>query len=630
MGSSPNTFSRGSQGTRGIRTESVGGSSISDQPTNHDQLGFGPYVESLAAFLTHKDTKPPLTISVEGGWGSGKSSFMLLLQEAIIRAYEKTDSRPKTVWFNAWRFDKDEAVWAAFALSVTEKLAESLSSWRRICAHLRLNWHRFEWKKGWFDLAKFAVTLLFLSYTAVAVVRYAKARPEALNPIVATFAKSESPPKDVGQTNPAKPAEALQASATEKTAEKPAQKEESEGADKALIKLLIAAGGGAGYLFLAGMLLKKLFDTVGNPFKIDLHKFSGSLSYEERISFIERFHTDFARIVDAYAEGQTVFVFIDDLDRCELPKAADLMQAINLLLNDSPKVVYVLGLDREKIAAGLAAKFEKVLPYLSDQRSKTTGYSGLDFGYSYLEKFIQIPFQVPHPANLDIERLLDSFNSPAETKKQDAPQVSNVSPGILFQTRADSPLVKEIVKMVAPALDNNPRRIKQFINCFRLGAIVASRTGLFGPSLKPSKYPPFTPEQLGKLIAIYLRYPILLHDAAANHELLARLELIGFHKIGDGASDLERYWNSKPTLMELLVHDVDRDVDTLLSSFSLAHVDIDRYLKVSPPIAAHGHVATAELEILVNDLASTVASQKSSSDARKEVAHGRERPNVDK
>ena len=89
MGSSPGSSSPGSQGTTGIRTESVGGSSISDQPTGRDELGFGPYAEALAAFLTHKDTKPPLTISVEGGWGSGKSSFMLLLRKAIISAHEK-------------------------------------------------------------------------------------------------------------------------------------------------------------------------------------------------------------------------------------------------------------------------------------------------------------------------------------------------------------------------------------------------------------------------------------------------------------------------------------------------------------------------------------------------------------
>jgi len=162
-------------------------------------------------------------------------------------------------------------------------------------------------------------------------------------------------------------------------------------------------------------------------------------------------------------------------------------------------------------------------------------------------------------------------------------------------------MVKDIVRMVAPALDYNPRRIKQFINCFRLGAIVASRTGLFGPFRDPSKYTAFTPEQLGKLIAIYLRYPILLTEAVADHEPLARLEKITLHQ-GDGsASEVDRYWNSKPMLMELLVHDVDSSYSNVLSSYSLANLDIDRYLKVSPPITAHGHVATADLEIHVND-----------------------------
>ena len=46
-------------------------------------LGFEPYVEAVAEFLVHKDTQPPLTISVEGEWGSGKSSFMWQLKNEI-------------------------------------------------------------------------------------------------------------------------------------------------------------------------------------------------------------------------------------------------------------------------------------------------------------------------------------------------------------------------------------------------------------------------------------------------------------------------------------------------------------------------------------------------------------------
>ena len=33
---------------------------------------------------------------------------------------------PRPVWFNAWRLDKEEALWAAFALLVTQSLAKDL------------------------------------------------------------------------------------------------------------------------------------------------------------------------------------------------------------------------------------------------------------------------------------------------------------------------------------------------------------------------------------------------------------------------------------------------------------------------------------------------------------------------
>jgi len=44
----------------------------------------------------------------------------------------------------------------------------------------------------------------------------------------------------------------------------------------------------------------------------------------------------------------------------------------------------------------------------------------------------------------------------------------------------------------------------------------------------------------------------------------------------------------------------------------LANIDIERYLKISPPIAAHGHVATAEFEMRVNDSVSAETPKKSS------------------
>jgi hypothetical protein len=47
-----------------------------DVAAEEDSLGFKLYVESIADFLTSEKTVPPLTLSIEGQWGCGKSSFM--------------------------------------------------------------------------------------------------------------------------------------------------------------------------------------------------------------------------------------------------------------------------------------------------------------------------------------------------------------------------------------------------------------------------------------------------------------------------------------------------------------------------------------------------------------------------
>ena len=543
----------------GPRTETVAGFSVRDTATGVDQLGFKPYVEAVAAFLTNEETKPPLTMSVEGEWGSGKSSFMLMLEGAIDDHYKKLGKQAKIVRFNAWRYDKDEAMWAAFALLLTESLARKLPPLKRIRAHCALQYQRFDWKKGWFAVVRFSVLALFLLFTTIASGKYLVNHPNSINPF------SEVTKGGNGVSPPA--------------GDKP---------DEALLKLLITAAGGGGYVLLLAMLVKKAVDMVGNPFAIDLNKFNGSLSYEEKVSFVEHFHKDFSKILAVYSEDQTVFVFIDDLDRCELPKAADMMQGLNLLMSDSCKAIYVLGLDRDKIAAGLAAKYEKLFTYLNDQRTtlaggaNTTTQSGLDFGFDFLEKFIQIPYQIPKPSNRDIARL---FVSPDEQAGA-APSTENVDPGILFQTKVDSPLVRDIISMVAPSFNHNPRRIKQFVNCFRLCAITASQTGLFGPP-RSNDYSPLTVEQLGKMVAICLRWPLLVGDALQVQSLLRLLEKQAIkptngYGVDDRIGGIADYWLRKDRLVALLRYGM---LEPNSSDFSLSGFDLERYLQVSPALS---------------------------------------------
>ncbi|MFM1843040.1 MAG: hypothetical protein RLZZ490_1782, partial [Cyanobacteriota bacterium] len=168
--------------------------------------------------------------------------------------------------------------------------------------------------------------------------------------------------------------------------------------------------------------------------------------------------------------------------------------------------------------------------------------------------------------------------------------------------------VRDIVKMVAPILDFNPRRIKAFINLFRLKIYIARATGLL------DKSNPLTFEQLGKFIAIGLKWPLLINDLYEDERLLARLHysvsstteyyapLLGENKPYDdafipGQNELSEKWKSYPRLLELIGYgwNFDKYYDeidyktTLIHSpkdrnFNLATLDVKALLKVSPQV----------------------------------------------
>lgn len=78
----------------------------SDAHCEEDQLGFDPYVRTIARMVTDKDFKTPFCIGIYGKWGSGKASFMRLLEKRLLE--EKTNPRAIPVWFNPWRYEKEE------------------------------------------------------------------------------------------------------------------------------------------------------------------------------------------------------------------------------------------------------------------------------------------------------------------------------------------------------------------------------------------------------------------------------------------------------------------------------------------------------------------------------------------
>jgi len=482
--------------------------------------------EALARFLASNETQTPLTVSVEAPWGAGKTSFMSHLRKRL-----EAEKIP-TVWFNPWKHEAGKTMWAAFALEYERQMARQLWWPRRVCCRVLLNFRRMGW-------AGFTLLLLRLGlWTGVGVLLW----------LVAPQVKAalDSVLKQAG--------------------------EDSAFRDW-LIKWLPLVGP-------AWIILKDVIKITGIPLKRESMQGLNGDPHAESVDDLHRFHEDFTRLMRAYhpANGWwarlfyrqrllRVVVFIDDLDRCEAPKAADVLQSLHLMLNVTesagqrmPEMICVLGMDRKKVAAAVAAKHEKLLPMLvaEDEKGTVPPARALAFGNQFLEKFIQLTLHLPGMMGEDRVHYLREITgldarlksaAPKSTSAKTMPSlavavdppvgtlVSMVGPSFplypsepketpeVMEKKAVQARVRNVdehlhdgqtafdcASYVADALENNPRRLKQFVNLLRLRLLLAAAMDLLDADTLSAdvlvvKEGKLSAHQLAKLVALDLMCP---------------------------------------------------------------------------------------------------------------------------
>ena len=77
-------------------------SSIIDVPRRHDQddlFGIKVYQDALIDYVKYTDT--PITIALQGEWGSGKTSLMNLLRWNLC---DVSDAPYFPIWINTWQY----------------------------------------------------------------------------------------------------------------------------------------------------------------------------------------------------------------------------------------------------------------------------------------------------------------------------------------------------------------------------------------------------------------------------------------------------------------------------------------------------------------------------------------------
>jgi hypothetical protein len=135
-----------------------------------------------------------------------------------------------------------------------------------------------------------------------------------------------------------------------------------------------------------------------------------------------------------------IVAFIDDLDRCAPDNALEVLESIKTFF-DIEGMVYVIGMDSESINSIVKKKY-------GDNFSK-----GLD----YMQKIVQLPFQIPTWKEVDISKSISKI----------------ISIGLRDSEFADQ--FEKNKKLVVKAIQLNPREIKRFINNVILARLVLGK-----------------------------------------------------------------------------------------------------------------------------------------------------------
>lgn len=323
---------------------------VPDQPTDDDKLGFDQFAVPLAnRIATTSRAGTPWTIGVYGEWGSGKTSFLMMVDKAL----GAHGVRP--IWFNAWKYVREENLWAALIERIITEAKLSVPWYRRPWARLRVWWKSIDFRAGIWEVFRKSFVLLFrLALLAVLILMAISLVPVPSNPVANSLA-----------ANPV--------------------------LHHPVVRVLVALFAGLGAKPDA---LLKLFDI---KLGADLSKFRRRQAHREQAALLDDFNREFRGVLDVVYATKPLVVIIDDLDRCLPEQTLQIVETVKLVL-DEPGCVFLLAVDREIIEHAIAVKY------------KDLHAGGRELGETYFEKVVQLPYSLPPAAEARVEEFIRSLS----------------------------------------------------------------------------------------------------------------------------------------------------------------------------------------------------------------------------
>jgi hypothetical protein len=522
-----------------------------DRWASKDELGYDPYAEAISRFIIHENTKPPLVVGIQAPWGQGKTTLMRMIQRRLDSGHpdlvkedaskessgeeeatipSKKKSKPKSlsdpsqeteeikikfkdlrdmkskkvesepqkekkirsVWFNAWKYQNSEQIWAGLAHCIISQLSKRLSLVHRQKFMLRLQLRRVDW-----DAVEQAIHAKIIKYFVprfISMLLFVGAFGLILIPLI-----------------------------------------------KSGISPWVIAGGST-IPFFGGLgtwtwsKYKALSDNLEGKFR----EYVTQPDYSGRLGFLHLVEEDMMRILSLLTdENHPALIFVDDLDRCSPKNVAEIIEAINLFLaGDFPNCIFILGLDAEVVAASMEVAHEEIISKLSSRRD--------ELGWRFMDKFIQLPFVIPRltirQGEIFLGKMFETSKQDQENEEQQnaklkaedmiaqlenekldpesvASEIGKISESLqdadpndalkvqhkiieygVERYQEDDPRLAALFDPVRSYLTDNPRTIKRVVNLFRFHyftSIVRMMQNL----------PAAEPKQLARWAVLIVRWP---------------------------------------------------------------------------------------------------------------------------
>ena len=233
----------------------------------------------------------------------------------------------------------------------------------------------------------------------------------------------------------------------------------------------------------------------------------------EDAMIVRNFRNDFNELIEK-SKIKKLVVIIDDLDRCTPDRIIENLEAIKLFLNVD-KTAFIIGADPRIVRHAIEYRFK---PKVENPLSENSNDRVVE---DYLEKLIQIPYNLPKLSDSEVEtyisllickrelstatfeKVIAKFNEFRQANKYTVFGFSDIkdllSPDVQASLSNSLVNIPTMSSIICQSLYGNPRQIKRFLNTFTLRKRLADLA-----SIKD-----FKDDILAKLMILEYSEPIL-------------------------------------------------------------------------------------------------------------------------